>query len=399
MKTLEDAQATILAVVPRCSVEIVALGAAGGRYAAQAVVSPLDLPGFDASAMDGYAVRAADTQGAAPDAPRRLRVVGRVAAGGSAAAFVGGGEAVRIFTGAPLPSGADAVVMQEDARDEGDGVVAVLDAARPWENVRLAGEDIRAGAELVGAGEWLGAGRLGALAAAGLATVKVSVRPRVTILATGDELLPPGQPAGPGGVYESNRVMLAALLRAAGAEVTLGPIIPDEPAATRTALAEALAAADVVVTSGGVSVGEADHVRDAFTAAGGALEFWRVAVKPGKPFAWGRCGDAVWFGLPGNPVSAAVTAVLLVMPALRGMQGAREPRGTRWTGVLGERLVNSGDRRHYLRIRRGADGCWVSAGMQASHGLAALAAAEGLVDVPPGAAIEAGRQMEIIPLP
>lgn len=399
MKTLEEAQAAILAAVPRGGVETLALEAAAGRCLAETVVSPIHLPRFDTSAMDGYALRAADTQGATAGAPRLLRVVARVAAGEAPGAAAGAGEAVRIFTGAPLPAGADAVVMQEDTRTEGDGSVAVLDPVRPWENVRLAGEDIRAGSVVVREGDVLGAGRLGVLAAVGLADVAVRRRPRVTILATGDELLPAGRPAGAAGIYESNRVMLAALLRAAGAEVAVGPIVPDDLAATRTALADALAGAEVVVTCGGVSVGEADHVRAAFAAAGGTPGFWRVAIKPGKPFAWGRCGEALWFGLPGNPVSAAVTTVLLVAPALRAMQGAHDPLGARWTGVLGERLVNQGDRRHFIRVRRGPDGRWLSAGMQASHGLHALAAAEGLVDVPPAGVCEAGQPVEIIPLP
>lgn len=398
MKALETARGEILRALPAGAVESVPLAAAAGRWAAADLPAPRPLPSFDTSAMDGYAVRAADTQGATPAAPRRLRLAGRLAAGDPGGVSLAPGEAARIFTGAPLPAGADAVLMQEDARPAEAGGVEVLDAVQPWENIRLAGEDLPAGGWLAREGDLLTAGRLGLLAAAGLAEVPVRRRPRVAVLATGDELVPPGQALPPAGVFESNRLLLATLFRSAGAEVALGPIVPDAPEAVREAIAEALGAADVVVTCGGVSVGEEDHVRAAFQAAGGRLECWRIALKPGKPFAWGRRGHACWFGLPGNPVSAAVTAVLLVVPALRAMQGAKEPLGPRWLGRLGERLVNRGDRRHFVRVRRGEGGRWVSAGLQASHGLVALAAAEGLVDVPPGGILEAGQEAEIIPL-
>lgn len=398
MKALETARDDILRALPAGAVESVPLAAAAGRWVAADLPAPRSLPRFDTSAMDGYAVRAAETQSATPASPRRLRVVGRLAAGDPSEVSVGPGEAARIFTGAPLPPGADAVLMQEDARPAGAGEVDALDAVRPWENVRLAGEELPAGGWLAREGDSLTPGRLALLADAGLAEVPARRRPRVTVLATGDELVPPGQPLPPAGIFESNRLLLATLLRSAGAEVTLGPIVPDAPEAVREAITKALEAADVLVTSGGVSVGEEDHVRAAFQAAGGRLECWRIALKPGKPFAWGRRGNACWFGLPGNPVSAAVTALLLVVPALRAMQGAKDPLGPRWPGRLGERLGNPGDRRHFMRVRRGGDGRWVSAGLQASHGLVALAAAEGLVDVPPGAVFEAGHDVEIIPL-
>ena len=248
---------------------------------------------------------------------------------------------------------------------------------------RLRGEDIKRGTRLAEAGDRLGAGRLGLFAAVGASEINVARRPRVALLATGSELVDHGQRLSPGKIYESNRVMLAASMVRAGAIPEPFPLVRDNLEATCAALGKALAECDAVVTSGGMSVGEYDFVKRAFEKVGGELAFWKIAVKPGKPFAFGRAGKKYLFGLPGNPVSALVTFLLLVRPALAAMQGATELSLPRSTGVLAEPLVNHGERRHFMRVVVDEAGQVRSAGGQASHMLSSLAKANGLVDVPP----------------
>ena len=390
MLELEEARSRILATLTLLPVETLALGAACGRFIAGPVSSPMDLPAFDNSAMDGYAVRAADVAGASADAPVPLREVGRAAAGEVFAGSLETGCCVRVFTGSPLPAGADAVVMQEDTRIHSPGLIEVLDAVKPWENVRFRGEDVRQGGELIAAGQRLNAGRLGLLAATGLASVSVRRQPVVGVLATGNELVEAGQPLHAGMIYESNRVMLEPLLAQAGAVARVFPLVPDTLEATRSALETAFAGCDAVVTSGGVSVGELDFVKAAFEKLGGALEFWKVSIRPGKPFVFGRLGEKFLFGLPGNPVSALVTFLVLVRPALLRWQGAAEMELPSHFCTLAEALVNRGDRRHFVRVQVNADGMARPAGVQASHRLGSLAVANGLVDVPPGATLACG---------
>ena len=348
------------------------------------LVAPLDLPPFDNSAMDGYAVRAADVQGAKPEAPARLRLHARIPAGEPYAGELTTGECARVFTGAPLPRGADAVVMQEDASHEGNEVV-ILDAVRPRENIRYQGEDVRGGTTLGATGEEITPGLIGLLGAVGVSEVVVGRQPVVGVIATGSELLEPGQPLAPGQIYESNRAMLAALIARAGGRPQVYPLVRDTLEATRAALEQAFAECDLVVTSGGVSVGELDYVKGAFTSLGGELEFWRVAIRPGKPFVFGRRSGKFLLGLPGNPVSASVTFLLLTYPALRRWQGAGVTTLPTYSGVLGESLTNPGDRRHFVRVRVDASGRVFSAGPQASHVLTALARADGLLDLGAGA--------------
>ncbi len=395
MLTYEEALARILAALPPVRSEQVPLAEAAGRFLAEAVVSTLDLPPFDNSAMDGYAVRAADVISASAEQPVALRLIGQVGAGQVFKGGVGLQTCVRLFTGTPLPAGADAVVMQEDTRAEGDTVL-VLDRARPWENVRLRGEDVKAGAGLVTPGTRLGAGHLGLLAAVGTARVRVARRPRVAIVATGSELRPPGKPLAPGQIYESNRTMLAAMLTACGAEVRPLPLVPDTLTRTRNALQRAFAENDAVVTSGGASVGQLDFVKAAFTELGGSQEFWKVAIKPGKPFVFGTLQGKLLFGLPGNPVSAFVTFLLLVRPALLRWQGATEVALPAHPGTLVEPLVNRGDRRHFVRVRVDAEGRVHSAGIQASHRMHSLAAANALVDAPPATTLAAGATVRVL---
>ncbi|MEN9576173.1 MAG: hypothetical protein RL514_4028 [Verrucomicrobiota bacterium] len=381
MLTYEDALAHVLAAMPAPRGEIVPVAAAAGRFLADATTSTIDLPPFDNSAMDGYAVRAADVAYASAEQPIALRLLGQVGAGQVFQGSVGVQTCVRLFTGTPLPAGADAVVMQEDTRAKGDTVL-VLDRARPWENVRLRGEDVKSGATIATPGTRLGAGHLNLLAAVGTARVRVARRPRVALLATGSELRPPGKPLAPGQIYESNRPMLAVLLAECGAEARVYPLVPDVLNRTRAALERAFAECDAVVTTGGASVGQLDFVKAALAELGGSQEFWKVAIKPGKPFIFGTLGGKPLFGLPGNPVSAFVTFLLLVRPALLRWQGAGEVGLPSHLGVLAEPLVNRGDRRHFVRVRVDAAGRVHSAGTQASHMLHSLAAANGLVDVP-----------------
>ena len=227
--------------------------------------------------------------------------------------------------------------------------VHFLEPVKPWENIRFQGEDVKPSAVVVEPGERIGVGHLALLGALGINQVAAIRRPRVGLLATGSELREAGQPLGPGQIYESNRLALAALVTQAGGVPKLFPLVSDTPDATRTALAEAFSDCDVVVTSGGVSVGELDFVKSAFQELGGKLEFWRVAIKPGKPFVFGRWKDKCLFGLPGNPVSALVTFLLLARPALRRLQGAGETGLPAHPGVLAEALVNPGGRRHFIR--------------------------------------------------
>jgi len=398
MLAFEEALARVLAAVPAPASEDVALREAAGRVLAEQVRSPIDLPVFDNSSMDGYALRAADVASAKPDAPVRLRLAGKIAAGEVFAGEVTAGHCVRLFTGSPLPAGADAVVMQEATRVESNapGEVLILAPAAPRENVRPLGEDVKRGSSVGQAGELLTTGQVGLLAAVGLTTVRVGRRPVVGLLATGSELQEPGQPLASGRIYESNRVALAMLMERAGAVPRIYPLVADELAATGLALANACDQCNAVVTTGGVSVGELDFIKGALQQIGGELAFWRVAIKPGRPFAFGRCRGKLLFGLPGNPVSALVTFLLLVRPALLLWQGAAHVSLPAVPGVLAERLVNDGERRHFMRVKVDAGGNICSAGLQASHVLSSLALANGLVDVPANTTLPAGTVVSVL---
>lgn len=394
MRSVEAARADLLASVdPRPAVEC-SLEEAVGSWLAAPVEAPVALPGFDNSAMDGWAVRAEDTT----QVPAILRVVGRSAAGCSPGGRLGPGEAWRIFTGAPLPEGANAVVRQEETDWEASrpGEVTVREGVGRWENVRFRGEDVAPGTPVLAAGTRVGAAQAGLLAALGFAAVRVHRRPVVTVVPGGSELRPPGTPLAPGQVYESNTPLLAALCRGAGAVVRAAAAVPDDPATLAAALRSALDASDVVVTAGGASVGEHDLVRPAFESLGGRIEFWRLALKPGKPFFLGRLGGRVLCGLPGNPVSAFVTAVLLVQPLLRRLQGAADPGPYTTWGMLGETLTNPDARPHWVRVARGAGGAVHPSGPQASHLLGSLSRADGLVEVPPRGTLEAGQPVRVV---
>jgi molybdopterin molybdotransferase len=398
MLAFEAALSQVLAEVPAPSGETVSLRAAPGRVLADQIRSPIDLPIFDNSSMDGYAVRAADVASAKPASPARLRLAGKVAAGEVFIGEVTSGTCVRLFTGSPLPAGADAVVMQEDTQiDPGaPGEVVILAPTSPGENVRTRGEDVRQGTMLAEAGTILTPSRIGLLAAAGFGRLRVGRKPEVGLLATGSELTEPGQPLAPGRIYESNRTALAALMEHVGAVPKTLPLVADMLAGTSQALADAFSQCDAVVTSGGVSVGEMDFLKLAFDQIGGELEFWKVAMKPGRPFVFGRCRGKLLFGLPGNPVSALVTFLLLVRPALLRWQGATDVSLPAHPGVLAEPLANPGERRHFMRVKTDPTGKVQLAGLQASHALSSLAAANGLVDVPAHTTLAAGSAVTVL---
>jgi molybdopterin molybdotransferase len=398
MLAFEEALSRVLAEVPAPRGEIVSLSEAPGRVLSDQVQSPIDLPIFDSSAMDGYAVRSADVASAKPALPALLRLAGKVAAGEVFKGEVISGTCVRLFTGSPLPAGADAVVMQEDTQiDPGMPVeVAILASVSPGENVRARGEDVKQGAMLAEAGAVLTPGRIGLLAAAGFGRLRVGRKPEVGLLATGSELTEPGQLLAPGRIYESNRTALAALMERVGAVPKTLPLVADVLAGTSQALADAFNQYDAVVTSGGVSVGEMDLLKQAFEQIGGALQFWKVAMKPGRPFVFGRCRGKLLFGLPGNPVSALVTFLLLVRPALLRWQGSTDVSLPAHPGVLAEPLANPGERRHFMRVRVDPKGMVQLAGLQASHALSSLAAATGLVDVPANTTLTAGSAVTVL---
>jgi len=398
MLELEEAIARILGAIPPPISETVSLMAAHHRVLVDSVTAEIDLPCFDNSAMDGYAIRSSDAAQANRKSPVPLRMMGRVAAGETFSGRVVPGSCVRIFTGSPLPEGADAVVMQEDTLTDPEQPqqILVTESVKPWENVRFRAEDVQRGALLARRGEILRAGTLSLLAAAGIDSVKVGKQPRIAMLATGSELREAGEGLESGQIYESNRVGLVALARDAGGLARIFPLVPDNPESVRSALENAFNETDAVVTSGGVSVGEMDLVKSALENAGGAVQFWRVAVKPGRPFVFCHYAGKLLFGLPGNPVSALVTFMLLVRPALLRWQGLADVSLIANPGVLREPLANPGQRRHFMRVKVDRHGNVSSAGIQASHILSSLEAANGLVDVPPGTTLQPGTNVQVI---
>ena len=339
---VDEAQARLLAAAPRLPAEAVALADAAGRVAAEPIVARRTQPPFPSSAMDGYAIRTADL-------PGPLRVVGESAAGRRYAAALGPGESVRIFTGAPVPEGADAVLIQEDAAREGD-MVRATDTAAKGDNVRRMGLDFALGDTLVEAGTVLAPRHVALAGAGGHAELMVARRPRVAFLATGDELVLPGEPTGPDQIVASITPALAATVQAAGAETIDLGIAPDDRAEIARRARAGLDEADILVTLGGASVGDHDLVKPALGDLGIEPDFWKVAVRPGKPLMFSS--RPLVLGLPGNPVSGAVCAVLFLVPLVRAMQGAARPLPEVHEGVLGRDLSGNGPRRDHMRAVR-----------------------------------------------
>lgn len=398
MIPLEVALDQILAKVKLLPGERIPLGSALGRVATERILAPTDLPPFDNSAVDGYAARSEDTLSASPDSPCHLDCVGTVAAGDAPTRPLSPGTCLRIYTGAVLPPGANAVVMQEDCRVLEDRRIAVTTPLAPLECVRPAGEDVRLGTPLLTAGQVLRPGKIGLLAACGFTGVTVRRRPRLALLTSGNELTAPGEALAPGCIYDSNGPLLSALAAEQGLPVTRTARIPDSLELTMAQLLEAARVSDVIVTTGGVSVGDADFLRAAMAALGGTVELWRVAIKPGKPFAFGQLEGATWFGLPGNPVSAFVTWHLLALPALRRMMGQTNVGGRTQRARLGEPISNKGDRRTFFRVRLDPNGIVTLAGAQGSHIQSCLAEADALLDVPAGTAWPSGTEVRVLRL-
>lgn len=387
--SFDDALAALLGYArPVTEVEMADLAAARGRVLASDLRSPIAIPDMDMSAMDGYAVRAAEvTPGA------RLRVSQRIPAG-SVGHALETGTAARIFTGAPLPPGADAVVMQELCEPDGDHVT-IHHVPAAGEYVRRAGGEVAKDAVVLPAGTRLGPAALGMAASVGAAQLPVRRRVRVALFSTGSELVMPGQPLPPGGVYNSNRFQLRALLEQLGCVVTDLGIVPDRFEETRRALRDASEGHDLILTSGGVSVGEEDHVKPAVESEG-SLDLWKIAMKPGKPLAYGRVRAAAFIGLPGNPVSSFVTFLLMVRPFLLATQGARQTEPRALTLPAAFDWPRPDRRREFLRARIGPDGVELH-GNQNSAALASTVWAEGLVDVPAGTAIARGEPVRYLP--
>jgi molybdopterin molybdotransferase len=401
MISVAEAQQLILSLVHPLPSEPVTLSNAWHRYLAQPILSPLDLPGFDNSAMDGYAVQAADVATASPENPVHLAMAGRIPAGSPQELPIRSGACARVFTGSLIPPGADAVAIQEDTRADPDhpDVIAICERVVPGENIRRRGRDMPLGEVVASPGQCLTLSRLSLLSALGFLQVPVCRQPRLALLSTGSELVEPGQPLEPGQIYESNRLGLAAGVRLAGGGPVIYPLVPDRLEATRDALDRAFQDCDGVVSTGGVSVGDYDWVKSAFTSLGGQIRFWKVAVKPGKPFALGTFHDRLWFGLPGNPASALVTFALFVRPAILRWQGATQCELPSQPAVLAEPVANPGERPHFLRVVvDGADRVHVP-GLQASHALHSFADSNALLELPPGVSWPAGTPVRILPWP
>ena len=403
LKPLDTALAELLAQATLLSgADTVATFDADGRVLLHSATSPLQVPPQDNSAMDGYALRCADV--AAPGAV--LPVSQRIAAG-SAAAPLQPGTAARIFTGAPVPPGADAVLMQEDCEALEDGRVRANAVPQSGQWIRRAGEDITQGAVVLHAGTRLSPAELGLAASIGLAQLQVARRPRVALFSTGDELVMPGDvpPAQmrPGAIYNSNRFFLRAMLLRLGCEVTDLGIVPDQREATIAALRSASSGHDLILTSGGVSVGEEDHIKPAVEALG-ELVLWQIAMKPGKPFAYGRIqrgegteGSAHFMGLPGNPVSSFLTFALLVRPFLLRLQGVQDVAPKAVAARADFTQPKADKRREFLRVRYNAQGGLDGFANQSSGVLTSAVWGDGVVDNPAGQTIAPGDTVRFIP--
>jgi molybdopterin molybdotransferase len=391
--SLEEALARIFEQVRPLDAEPVPLAAAAGRVIAEDARSPVDLPPFASSAMDGFAVRSGDT-------PGRLPIVARIAAGVPAPRALELGQAMGIATGGVVPDGADAVIPIEYVV-ENDNNVEIEQVVGQGDNVRPRGSDVSAGDLVVAQGSRLGPAQIGALAAAGLVDVSATQRPHVVVLATGTELRRPGEPLGPGEVYEANGVLLATAFASAGADVEILATVADDASAHRRALESGLAA-DVLVTSGGVSVGPHDLVRGLLAELGVEEIFWGVAVKPGKPLAFGVRGSTLVFGLPGNPVSSLVGAEVFVRPALLALQGASVPGPVYSAGSLASAIRRNAQRDEFVRARSVPAPTGVVLEPitgQESHMIARAATADALVHAPRGdGELAAGETVRYLPL-
>lgn len=396
LSTQEALDAVLAAARPLDERETVDTLAANGRVLAADVVATLDVPPMDTSAMDGYAVRTADLTGDATVLPVSQRIPA-----GHAPEPLASGTAARIFTGAPVPPGADAVVMQEQCEAREDGTIVIRHAPEAGEFVNRQGADIRRDSVVLAAGTRLRAQSLGLAASVGIAKLQVARRLRVAVFFTGDELTMPGEPLRAGSIYNSNRFVLRSLLENLGCEMTDYGIVPDNLAATRAILRDAARGNDLIITSGGVSVGEEDHVKPAVEAEG-RLNLWQIALKPGKPLAYGEVnrmggGTAHFVGLPGNPVSSFVTFLLFVRPFILRLQGVTDVTPRR-IAMRADFTQKKADRRNeFVRARLNDQGGLDAFPNQSSAVLTSTVWGDGLVDNPPGHRIEAGQTVAFLP--
>ena len=398
MRSIEDHRGAILALVRVLPAETVPVGAALGRVLAEDVVAAVDLPGFDNSAMDGYAVRSSELVGAGEGSPVRRPVDGDIAAGDTTRHVLGAGRVMRIMTGAPMPEGADAVVPVERT-DGGGREVELRLEPEPGRHVRRRGEDVRTGDVVLRAGVRMGPGHIGLVAAANVSEVAVRRVPRVTVVSTGDELVPPGSPIDHGQIIDSNNVMLRALVEAAGADVAGSPHLPDEAEAVRSFLADPDGDPDLVITSGGVSMGVYDTVKEVLAADDG-VEFVKVAMRPGMPQGCGVVGPrrVPVVTLPGNPVSSFVSFHVFVLPALRAMAGLDPLEDGGFEAVAGSAWPKVVGRAEMTRVVV-EDGVARPSGGQGSHMLGALAEATALAVVPAEAdGVREGDRLHCFPL-
>ncbi len=400
MISLDDARKAVLDAVPRLDVRSVPIRRASGLVLAERVVAREQVPPFANSAMDGYAVRAADTEDASMSAPVRLRVVGELPAGRAPTRAVSAGEAIRIMTGAPVPEGADAIVMVERTERDGDGVL-VHHAAMVGDHVRGAGGDLQAGQPVFEPGTVITPAHVGVLASLGYPEIAVVPRARVGVLATGDELVEGEDPLSPGQIRDANRPMLLALVEEAGCEARDLGIARDDESLIHRTLEDAFASCDAVITSGGVSVGDYDYVKAALDRFG-VLQSWQVAIKPAKPFAFGVVRGIPVFGLPGNPVSAHVSFELFARPALLQMMGHAARFRPEIRAVAPEGMTRKPDGKLHLdrvRVDR-RDGGYVAArtGSQASNVLSAMALANGLALLADGDGVSEGGEVTVVRL-
>ena len=396
LKSLDDALVELLGFAAVLQgVELVSTFEADGRVLAQDIVSALHVPPQDNSSMDGYAVRCADVL----QAQGVVQVTQRIAAGASGAPLAPL-SAARIFTGAPIPAGADAVVMQEDCEVLEGGAVRIKTVPASGQWIRRAGEDVTLGSIVLSKGERLTPASLGLAASIGLSQLPVMRRPRVALFSTGDELVMPGDVAPaqmkPGSIYNSNRFFLRALLLRLGCDVTDLGIVPDRLDATVQALQQAALQHDLILTSGGVSVGEEDHIKPAVQSLG-SLDLWQIAIKPGKPFAYGRVQETHFIGLPGNPVSSFITFLLLVRPFLLKLQGVTQVAPKSIAIPAHFTWARADKRREFLRVQRNAAGGLDLFANQSSGVLTSAVWGDGVVDNPPGQTIAPGDMVRFIP--
>ena len=399
MLAVVEAREIILSASRTGAPRAVALIEALDCVSAQDIASPIDLPQWNNSGVDGYAVRSSDVASANENDPIHLRVAATVPAGTASDVRLEPQTCARIFTGAPIPEGADAVVMQEDTRPHHEGYIAVEESVEPGENIRSTGDDVSKGEIVLRSGRVLGPAQLGMAAAVGLAQLTVYPRPRVGVLVTGAEIVEPGRSLRPGQIYDSNSYSLCALVKQAGCDLVDLGIADDTREDLQEKIDYGLSECDAVITVGGVSVGEYDLVKDVLADLGCEQKFWRITMRPGKPFVFGTLGDKLVFGLPGNPVSAAVTFLILVRPALLKIRGLSEIDLPTVVAETAGDFVNRGDRVHYMRANLQRDGeKWLAKPMpsQGSHIISSLANANCLVEVAEETTIAQGHSVRAI---